>query len=108
MEDIFDTISRMYGELDDDTECDSASDKDKPDLSNVSDGEEFEFRGIRFIRLGFEQDGILCITRDSMMCVPPPWQALVQCGPLSLCPLRHHSLLRRPRHEGRILIGSKN
>lgn len=66
MEDIFDTISRMYGELDDDTECDSTSGKDKPDLSNVSDGEEFEFRGIRFIRLGFEQDGILCITKDSM------------------------------------------
>lgn len=67
MEDIFDTIVNMYGELEDDEpECQAEVSKDKPDLSGVADGETFTFRGIEFIRLGFEQDGILCVTKNSM------------------------------------------
>lgn len=31
----------------------------------VTDGAEFDFAGIRFIRLGEEQGGILCVTKDA-------------------------------------------
>lgn len=63
--DIFDTIVDMYGEIDDDGETMDQG-IERPDLSNINDGDEFEFRGIRFIRLGMEQGGILCITKNSM------------------------------------------
>lgn len=39
----------------------------KVDLSAVKDGEAFYYRGIRFLRLGREQGGVLCIAhRDSL------------------------------------------
>ena len=34
----------------------------KLDFSKIKDGERFTYKGIEFVRLGKEQDGILCIT----------------------------------------------
>ena len=34
----------------------------RPDFSEIKDGEYFSYRGIDFIRLGKEQGGVLCIT----------------------------------------------
>ena len=34
----------------------------KPDFTKIKDGEHFTYKGIKFIRLGKEQGGILCIT----------------------------------------------
>lgn len=43
---------------------------EEADVSNhaalVPDGGEFEFSGVRFIRLGEEQGGILCVTKDAI------------------------------------------
>lgn len=36
------------------------------DLRNVPPGGEFSVNGIDFIKLGFEQGGVLCVTKDSM------------------------------------------
>lgn len=33
-----------------------------PDFSQIKDGEHFFYRGIEFIRLGLEQNGVLCMT----------------------------------------------
>lgn len=62
--DIFDTISGLYGEIEDDGESNMEVMKDRPHLENVEDGQEFEFKGIKFVRLGQEQGGVLCITKD--------------------------------------------
>lgn len=35
---------------------------DKPDFSEIKDGDHFIYRGIEFIRLGLEQGGALCMT----------------------------------------------
>ncbi len=34
----------------------------KPDFTKIKDGDHFVYKGIEFVRLGREQDGILCIT----------------------------------------------
>lgn len=34
----------------------------RPDFSKIKDGEHFMYRGIKFIRLGLEQGGVLCMT----------------------------------------------
>ena len=34
----------------------------RPDFSKIKDGEHFMYHGIEFIRLGLEQDGVLCMT----------------------------------------------
>ena len=34
----------------------------RPDFSKIKDGEHFMYHGIKFIRLGLEQGGVLCMT----------------------------------------------
>lgn len=38
------------------------SESEKPDFSQIKDGERFMYHGIEFIRLGLEQGGVLCMT----------------------------------------------
>lgn len=38
------------------------SKSEKPDFSQIKDGERFMYHGIEFVRLGLEQGGILCMT----------------------------------------------
>ena len=42
----------------------------KPDFAKIEDGEHFTYKGIEFIRLGKEQDGILCITAKIWKTLP--------------------------------------
>lgn len=42
----------------------------KPDFAEIEDGEHFTYKGIEFIRLGKEQDGILCITAKIWKTLP--------------------------------------
>ncbi len=63
--DIFDMITGIIGDIED---CDETAGllKDRPDFSGINDGDEFEFCGIKFIRLGIEQGGVLCVTKDDI------------------------------------------
>lgn len=38
------------------------SESEKPDFSQIENGEHFMYHGIEFIRLGLEQGGVLCMT----------------------------------------------
>lgn len=42
----------------------------KLDFSKIKDGDHFTYRGIEFIRLGKEQDGILCVTAKIWKTLP--------------------------------------
>lgn len=38
------------------------SESEKPDFSQIKNGERFMYHGIEFVRLGLEQGGVLCMT----------------------------------------------
>lgn len=42
----------------------------KPDFTKIKDGEHFTYKDIEFVRLGKEQDGILCITAKIWKTLP--------------------------------------
>lgn len=64
-------IGKIIGNLESDIACvqkaiqrlnDIVRGNNRPNFSEIKDGEWFTYRGIDFVRLGKEQGGILCIT----------------------------------------------
>ena len=67
MRDLIKTIEDLCNESDENASAVLAKIKAairndrKPDFSKIKDGEHFVYRDIEWIRLGFEQDGVLCM-----------------------------------------------
>lgn len=66
MLDIFDTITNMFGELEDDGEDIYEVFRNKPNFDKIKPGQEFEFCGFTFVCLGEEQGGMLCVVSDGI------------------------------------------